>query len=71
MPSTLLTHFASLLRRWIADLYTLVSNPHRLNVRDQSLDFRGRDAALRPAYVRVRRERSQVNSWFLDSGVVS
>ena len=59
MPSTLLTHFASLLRCWITDLDTLVSNPHRLNVRDQSLDFRGRDAALRPAYVRVRRERDR------------
>jgi hypothetical protein len=59
MPSILLTRFASLLRRWIAYLDPIVSNPHRLTIRDQSLDFRGRDAAPRPAHVRVRRERDR------------
>jgi len=59
MPSTLLARFASLLRRWIADLGTLLSNPHRLDERDQPRDFPVRHAALRPAYVRVRRESNR------------
>ncbi|HEY0663637.1 MAG TPA: hypothetical protein VGD18_03425, partial [Thiobacillaceae bacterium] len=65
MPSTLLSHFASLLRRWIADLATLVTNPHRLHARDQSLAFRGRDAAATYLRARSSRARSQVNSSFL------
>jgi hypothetical protein len=56
MPSILLAHFASLLRRWITGPDRHVSSPHRCNVRDRSLVFRGGDAALRPAFVRVRRE---------------
>ena len=59
MPSILVARFASLLRRWIADLDTRVSYPGRFNVSNQSLDFQGRIAALRPAYVRVRRERDR------------
>lgn len=57
MPSTRLASLVSRLRRWIADFGALVGNLRRFNVRDRPPDFWGRDEALKPAFVRVRRER--------------